>query len=367
MKQTRLILVNFRLIALPIIALAASSWAMDPITGTWRFWNNSVREMRSDGSSGPPGHPGDSSWSRLSPSSAAEPAYQISYGGGKATDRLTLRGGGTQLWGMMNARKPFLTATRIAESPPSQVATAKPGNAAPRQSQPKAAQNPPPNSGRQMVFAPDWLPAPQDISREFSRSLDFYCRFAVGDAPRGGEPAPRTIIWNLEWLMPMADAEARVPGVQRLQRDYDMINPGFPHHSIHIRSLYGKFVDPATLELFNICNLICDADKQLISVELVATNPKLVFWLPPTMAPDKSPKALPAVGTRDPYYDFIEVKHNGSTSQHVSYQITSAAPGVTVIQTILARNVGSVLENVRWYLPAPFAGKLLEMVEKIGK
>lgn len=31
----------------------AAAGAVDPICGTWRFWNNSVREMRSDGSSGP--------------------------------------------------------------------------------------------------------------------------------------------------------------------------------------------------------------------------------------------------------------------------------------------------------------------------
>lgn len=220
-----------------------------------------------------------------------------------------------------------------------------------------------------MVFAADWMPTKLDISREFARSLSFYCGFAVGDAPSGRETVPGTIIWGLQWLMPMTQAEAQTPGVTRLQRDYDMTNPGFPqHNSIHIRSLYGRFVDPSTRELFNICNLICDANKQLISVELVATNPKVVAPLPPLALMPKDPKLLPLFGTREPYYDFIEVKGNASTEQHVEYRISSPQPhpGVTVIQTMLINHRRGCLENVRWYLTAPFARKLLDMVNTLA-
>lgn len=197
--------------------------------------------------------------------------------------------------------------------------------------------------------------------------LGFYCSFAVGDAPRGQEVVPGTIIWNLHWLMPMTEAEARVPGVDRLQRDYDMINPGFPqHNSIHIRSLAGRFVDPNTRELFNICNLICDARKQLIGVQLAATNPKVVAPSPPFDPLLKDPKKKLMNGTLDPYYDFIEVKGDASTHQYVEYRISLPGPGVTVIQTLLISHRSGVKENVRWYLTAPFARKLLDMVETLS-
>ena len=336
----------------------------DPICGTWRFWNNSVREMRPDGSSGPVGKPADAAWKRVTPGGIGEPSYRINYGGGKAFDTLTLRGGASQLWGM-NGPKPFLTASRIGDLPLSASSPAS----RPGQKPPSSPESMPAQNQRRLLLANDWMPARQDISREFAKSLAFYCQHAVGDAPRGSEPVPGTIIWNLEWLMPLADAEARVPGVMRLQRAYDLRNPGFPHNSIYIRSLYGKFVDPQTHEVFNICNLIGDAGKQLISVELVATNPKAITnpQIPavPQLTPKNDPKALPTSGTMEPYYDFIEVKANGSTSQRVQYDVTSPNAGVTVIHTMLVKGI-SVQEPVRWYLPAPFARILLDMVEKIA-
>jgi hypothetical protein len=364
------------IVALSALCCTCAVFADDPICGTWQFWNNSVREMRPDGSSGLPGKPGDSKWSRLSPPGFKEPTYLIKNGDGKEIDKLALRNSGSLLFGV-KGRKPFLSAKRISggslpiNPPPTSVVKSNPSS--PQKNTqpvvpkvPSTPQVPASSQGnREMVFSPDWMPTKMDISREFAKALRFYCTSALGSSNGGKETIPETIIWNLRWLMPMMEAEANVPGRERVQRDYEMQNPGFPQKSIHVRSLYGKFVDPISQEQFNICNLICDKRLQLISVQLVASNPKGMVWRQPTV-PIVDPKAQPSSGVLEPYYDFIEVKINASTIQSVNYQISSATRGVTVIQTILDNEKRGALENVRWYLTSPLAVKLLEMVDTIA-
>jgi hypothetical protein len=102
----------------------------------------------------------------------------------------------------------------------------------------------------------------------------------------------------------------------------------------------------------------------------VQTNPKAVVWHP---KPD---------GVREPYYNFIDDKWNGSTRQCVPFQIKAASPGVTLIKTALLKQSNlpvlppgvvappptfymylQYLESVHWYLPAPLAAKFQEIVE----
>ena len=117
---------------------ALSVLAADPITGTWRFFDGSTREMRADGSSGPPGGGSDAQWKCLTPQSNFNRIYQIIYGGGVATDRLTLTNGNNELHGTLKGR-PFPTASRTQATPPSASQSAPtprpaPAPAAPRES-----------------------------------------------------------------------------------------------------------------------------------------------------------------------------------------------------------------------------------------
>ena len=112
---------------------ALPAFAADPITGRWRFFNGSLREMHSDGSSSAAGGAKDATWKCLTPAQNTDRVYQIIYGGGQAQDRLTLRNGGTQLWGY-DGRRPFLTASRTQDAPspsPSQKPKPEPRPAPP--------------------------------------------------------------------------------------------------------------------------------------------------------------------------------------------------------------------------------------------
>lgn len=106
---------SFRVL-LVLLACCVHALAADPITGTWRFFNGSLREMHADGTSSALGGAKDATWKCLTPAQASDRVYQIIYGGGRAQDRLTLRNGG-QLWGY-DGRRPFLTASRTQDAPP---------------------------------------------------------------------------------------------------------------------------------------------------------------------------------------------------------------------------------------------------------
>lgn len=166
--------------ALAALCLTSAFAADEPICGTWRFWDQSVREMRPDGSSGQPGRPADSKWLRLSPPGANEPVYQIKDGSGRVIEALSLRNSATQLWSVKE-RKAKFTAVRIAAADVAALQApgkaASPKKSAAKTATPAAPQNPTPQApaaapnGRQMTFAPDWMPNRQDISREFAKSL----------------------------------------------------------------------------------------------------------------------------------------------------------------------------------------------------
>ena len=98
---------------------------IDPISGLWRFFNGSFREMRPDGTSGPPGQPADAEWRLISPPRNAERVYAITYGRGAARDTLTMNTAHNQLIGGTK-KSPFLTAVREVEAPQAKPSTPTP-------------------------------------------------------------------------------------------------------------------------------------------------------------------------------------------------------------------------------------------------
>jgi len=243
-----------------------------------------------------------------------------------------------------------------------------------------------------IALANDWMPRKGMVAQKMMRSLAFFSLAAVDGASPGSEAIPDKILWDLKWLMPVAAAEKLLPGVQRVQREYRLQNPCFPQSSIYVKEYIGTFIDPNSKETFREASLICDAQRRLISIQLNHNHPKVAvvgwelgqsqWWTPePWMVipEDINVKSLPGMtgnlktpgpdGRREPYYDFISLKANASTSQEVWYQVRKTSPGVTCIHTMLIKGVmlpifyGEVIENIRWYHTAPFARKILDIAK----
>jgi len=255
--------------------------------------------------------------------------------------------------------------------------------------QPNAA----PADDKAIALAPDWMPKKSLTAQEQLRALDFYSR------PVANGPQPGKIIWNLQWLMPLREAETMLPGMERPQMGSPTYvkDPSFPQRSIFVKTYSGNFkADPPTAEVFTEAHLICDANLRLISVELTCNHPKIVSWAAADHPKNKKGGGKDAPGpdgNREPYYDFVTLKANASSGQAVFYQIRPGHPGVICVHTELvgkpqpdhmhkpghkpgqpshvkgpppgpvAAHTGPVIENVRWYLTAPLARKLIEIAE----
>jgi hypothetical protein len=374
------ILRKARLIAgiLSIVWLALAAFcpaASDPIVGRWRFFNKTTRFFREDGTSTNGKGDQDAVWSFAGEAPGGLRKYVVTYGGGKFVDALVLKNGDNLLDGHNN-HKTHVTATRIGEPPPSATVPAGAGAGSP---------------GKEIALAPSWMPNRTLTSLEMLRSLAFYSLAAIDGAAPGKEKIPEVILAPIAWRMPLDQAEKALQGVQYKLREYRLQNPCFPQGSILVKSFAGTFVDPNSRETFKEARLICDQQMRVISVELTCNHPRVGAWLweepqKPWWTPepwmtlpgDVSSKDLPALtgarpnqqrgadGRREPYYDFIELKNNASTRQQVWYQVRHAGPGVTCIHTMLVEPIApfylaKVIENVRWYLPAPFARKLLDI------
>ncbi len=234
-----------------------------------------------------------------------------------------------------------------------------------------------PPDPNKMTLGRDWLPYSIHARKVLLDSIEFYCRAAVNGASAGQETVPTTIWGPVKWLMPLDQALKGLPAGTRKQREFRMANLAFPQNSftVTIMALAGQELNDRG-DKFNQITYISDYNLRVIAVQLVHTKPAYVTWKAP--GPD---------GIRNPYYNFIEDRWNASTTNCVPYQISKADKGVTLIKTaffdapVLPRGpfpnspynghvwfqFGRYLENVHWYLPAPLAGKLLEVVDELRK
>ena len=132
---------------------------------------------------------------------------------------------------------------------------------------------------------------------------------------------------------------------------------------------------------FNQMFLLIDKERKVVSVQFVDQSGKNIRWFP---VPD---------GIREPYYNLVSLTHNGSSGKEVPYQILGAGSGVACIKTAFRDKTmqmpdisnippgmlppGGVampgitgvrtLENIHWYLPAPFARTILDIVDVYRK
>lgn len=268
---------------------------------------------------------------------------------------------------------PLTTNQTAATTTVAAATPAAPKPPAPVVEPPKPAAVPAPSAPTTyggMEFSPNWLPQTLSARRELLESYDFYCKAVVGNAPKGQEPVPDTIVGAIRWRMPIDEATRTLPkGFNKLS-ERPMVHSCLPNNSlINCGFQYRSFQDrgQSFYEMF----MLIDKQRRVVSV-MFRDNGKDIQWFP---KPD---------GIREPYYNmFSELTYNGSTTQEVPYQILGAGSGVTCIKTALRKKIitlpnmpnmpqmvpsgGGTKENVHWYLPAPFARSILDIVEVYRK
>lgn len=224
-----------------------------------------------------------------------------------------------------------------------------------------------------MAFAPNWLPQTLTARRELLESLEFYCKAAVGKAPKGQEPVPGTIVGAIRWRMPIDEAVRTLPKGYNKLAERPMVHSCLPNDSLTLCGFQFKsFLDRE--QPFNQMFMLIDKERRVVSVQFVDQNGKNIRWFP---VPD---------GIREPYYNMLSLTFNGSSSKEVPYQILGAGSGSTCIKTAfrdkvmgipnipnmpnmpqMAMPAGRTMENVHWYLPAPFARSILDIVDVYRK
>lgn len=226
----------------------------------------------------------------------------------------------------------------------------------------------------------DWMPQNIHTRKVLLESIEFYCRMLVADEK--AEPVIPDKIWGpITWRMPLAEALKTLPPGARRQREFRVMNLAFPQNSLNVTmmAVEGRIAILDECNKFKYISFIADMENRVIGIQLVDPSPQIYNWAAP--GPD---------GVREPYYNFIEDRYNGSTGNCVPYQVQAAGKGVNLIRTILFNQPdigiqpypagqcpGTVTlhhytqrpyrENVHWYLTAPLAQKLLEIVASIRK
>lgn len=225
-----------------------------------------------------------------------------------------------------------------------------------------------PASPNGMTLSPDWLAADVQTRRELLESLEFYSLKVLEGKRKAPELIPTTIWGPVTWLMPVEKAVGMLPKNARKHRFFEMENLAFPQSSLRVK-IYAVDGKPELLDRqnpFKYISFITDLSDRVIGIQLMSATPKIVVWDEPG-----------ADGVREPYYNFIEDRMKGSTRNSVPYQVRAAGTGVKLIKTALldsplpAGDDGPLLlqpnmkysENVHWYLTAPLAEKLLEIVD----
>lgn len=233
-----------------------------------------------------------------------------------------------------------------------------------------------------MVFSPNWLPQTLTAKRELLESLELYCKAAVGNAAKGKEPVTGTIVGAIRWRMPIDEVIQTLPrGCNKLM-ERPMVHSCLPIDSLTLCGFQFKsFVDRE--QPFNQMFLLIDKERRVVSVQFVDQSGKGIRWFP---VPD---------GIREPYYNLVSLTHNASSGKEVPYQILGGG-GVVCIKTAFQDKgmtlpgipnlppgmppgvtppgfmppgmmtgvmTGRTYENVHWYLPAPFARTILDIVD----
>lgn len=209
-----------------------------------------------------------------------------------------------------------------------------------------------------MVFAPNWLPETLNARRELLESLEFYCRASIqaAKAKDRASETPKFIVGNIRWRMTYDEAVETLPKGCNKITERTLVHSCMPVNSLTVCGFQFKhFMDRG--QPFNQMFLVLDKERRVVAVQFVNQTGNDIKWFP---KPD---------GVREPYYNLIHLTFNGSTTKEVPYQLLGGVRGALCVKTAFKdRPVdGKVYENVHWYLPAPFAHSILDIVQVYRK
>ncbi len=209
-----------------------------------------------------------------------------------------------------------------------------------------------------MTFANSWIPGATGMKSRMQDGLELYSK-AVGGNPESskGRKPGAGLWWSFKWLMSYDDIVKALPSPHDRAPEQQLMSDCLPQNSLTIAGFHIINMLEDHGHKFDWIYFVLDKQRRLVGLELVATSPKDQ----PLILHKRMPPHLQA-GRMEPYYDYINVKSNASTTQEVQYEIEAAEPGVRLIHTALFRGP-KCLENVHWYLAAPFAHALLQITE----
>lgn len=207
-----------------------------------------------------------------------------------------------------------------------------------------------------MVFAPNWLPETLTARRELLESLEFYCKEATQTAKGTERKTPKFIVGEIAWRMSYDDAVKTLPQGCNKMTERTLVHTCLPNHSLTVCGFQFKhFTDRD--QPFNQLFLLLDKERKVVSVEFVNQLGNDTRWFP---KPD---------GVREPYFNLVSLTFNGSTTKEVEYQLLGGPRRAMCVKTVLRDRPpeGKIYENVHWYLPAPLAQSILDIVQVYRK
>lgn len=206
-----------------------------------------------------------------------------------------------------------------------------------------------------MVFAANWLPEALTARKELLEALDFYCKASIRTGKERGGETPRFIVGDIRWRMSYDEAVKTLPEGCKKMTERTLVHTCMPMNSLTLCGFqYKSFMDRG--QPFNLLFLMLDKERRVVSVQFVNQTGNDILWFP---KPD---------GILEPYYNLVHLTFNGSTTKEVPYQLLGGVKNALCVKTAFRdKPNGKVYENVHWYLPAPLAHTILDIVQVYRK
>ena len=187
------------------------------------------------------------------------------------------------------------------------------------------------------------------------------------EVKRGRDIAPHPdlkIYGEVTYLMPLERAKEVLGLSKRVNSKNKMASSGFPASSLYHYGFTGQYEG-----IYNQLYIITDRADQVVSIQLVAEHPH---------------GDIPKVQYGDWHvYNFVNARHKALSTLQIGYSAhnksdilvidsvlrdsglhTSRSKSVTGRANQTTSHSGLCLESVRWYLPTPLAGLILECIGK---
>lgn len=322
----------------------------DPVAGGWRLDGaNFEFTIRSDGSVEGTGKKGV--WRKAD---GKPNTYSIKWEGAAAEQLLLLEPAGNVLTGTNAAGKPLkMTRTRAASTIPNEFAG--------------------------MVLNEDWLTQKSEKRLEHLKGLRELAEALLGPTERGKEQPPKVIWGPFTWLMPYAEAKKHLPSGLGQEAEEAVSTVCFPKNSLKLVRFSGKWADPffglPILEIrpagqtkrigpgmqpnqvvFDTLYLMLDVKRQVVGVQLADRNV------------DISPRPMPypamevVLENSGLYSDYLHLAYPGALQALIDVDAD-----VRHREALIILQPAKQKADLHWYLPAPLAGRILDVADFLEK